>query len=239
MNASISTDELDLDALERRLDALEKRITRAEDSLGIANVINRYLLYFQAADCNGITANIDWDLPDVWSDVGKGRHVGSRPNLEFFDQRPALAKMPGAIVQHESVCKVIEVDAEGKTAKVAEFSPGFKCLALGRSQVWSMGKYYHDLVKVDGKWRIWHWHWFIFVEGEAAYGWLYQSRSYWKECLYEALDSIHSKNITVRPQPSPYSDNYRKDGFMYPYPEPPDAYATWDGADDLKKTRSY
>lgn len=231
--------EAEFDSLNKKLDEIDSNITLAEDYIGIRKAINRYLLYFQAADSNGITSNIDWDLPEVWSDVGKGRWVGSKSNLEFFDQRPALAKMPGALVQHESVCKVIEVDAAGITAKVSEFSPGFKCLALGRSQVWSMAKYYHDLVKVNGEWKIWHWHWFIYIEGEAALGWLYQNRSYWKECLHEALDSIHCKNITVPPQPSPYTDNYRKDGFMYQYPEPPNPYGFWDGSDDLKKTRAY
>ena len=165
--------------------------------------------------------------------------VGSRPNLEFFDQRPALARMPGALVEHESLAKVIEIAEDGNTAKVAEFSPGYKCLALGRSQVWSMGKYYHDLIKVDGVWKIWHWHWFIFVEADAAYGWLYQNRSYWKECMFDELDSIHNGNITVPPEPCPYEDNYRQDGFMYPYPEPPAPYHTWEDASDLQKTRPY
>ena len=165
--------------------------------------------------------------------------VGSRPNLEFFDQRPALARMPGALVEHESLAKVIEVAEDGKTAKVAEFSPGYKCLALGRSQVWSMGKYYHDLVKTDGVWKIWHWHWFIFVEADAAYGWLYQNRSYWKECMFDELDSIHNGNITVEPEPCPYEDNYRQDGHMYAYPEPPKAYDSWEDASDLMRTREY
>ena len=227
------------EAAERRLDALERKITHAEDCIAISNIINRYLLYFQAADANNITATVDWDLPLVWSDVNKGRLMGSRPNLEFFDQRPSLARMPGALVQHESACKVIEIDEEGITAKTAEMSPGFKCLALGRSQVWSMAKYYHDLRKVNGEWKIWHWHWFNFIEGDAGLGWMYQNRSYWKECRYEELDSIHSKNITVPPEPSPYTDYFRKDGHMYPYPEPPAPYAVWDQSDDLTKTRPY
>ncbi len=226
--------------MERRLAALEAKITHAEDVIAINKEINKYLSYFQGADCNGITSTVNWDAPAVWSDAGMGgRMVGSRPNLEFFDQRPALARMPGALVEHESLAKVIEVAEDGKTAKVAEFSPGYKCLALGRSQVWSMGKYYHDLIKVDGEWKIWHWHWFIFVEADAAYGWLYQNRSYWKECMFDELDSIHNGNITVAPIPCPYEDNYRQDGYMYAYPEPPEPYGVWEDASDLKRTRDY
>lgn len=226
--------------LNARLDALEKQITRDEDIQEIRKCINTYLLYFQGADANGITATVDWDAPRVWSEAGMGgRSVGSRPNLEFFDQRPTLARMPGALVQHESASAVIEIAGDGQTAKVADYSPGFKCLAQALSQTWSQGKYYHDMIKVNGRWKIWHWHWFIIVEGSAAYGWLYQNRSYWKECLFPELDGIHNNNVTVPMEPGTYNDNYRVDGHVYLYPEPPYPYETWEGEDDMKNTRPY
>ncbi len=225
---------------EQRLGELERKISRAEAVVGITKTINTYELYFQGADCNGICANVDWDSPDVWIEAGMGgKSVGARPNLEFFDQRPALARMPGALVEHESVTQVIEVAGDGMTAKVIDFCPGYKCLALGHSQVWSMGKYYHDMKLVDGEWKIWHGHWFVMVEADAAYGWLYQNRSYWKECMFEELDSIHNSNVTVPMVPTDYSDNYRVDGRLYMYPEPPKPYEEWDSPVDMIRSREY
>ena len=230
-----------LEEMEKKLDMLEKKIARTEAMLACRKLLNTYELYVQGADCNGITKNLDLRPEDeIWIDAGMGAALaGPRANLEFFDQRPALARMPGALVEHESVTQVIEIADDLQTAKAIDFCPGYKCLALGQSQVWSMGKYYKDLKYVDGEWKIWHGHWFVVCEADAAYGWLYQNRSYWKECMFEELDSIHNGNITAAPAPTRPGDNYRADGYLYMFPEPPDPYAAWEEPADTKFTRGY
>jgi hypothetical protein len=226
--------------LKSRLESLEKDITLAEDILEIKKVINRYLIYFQGADANGLLQDFAFEMLDISLDTSKGKKlVGEKAIRQFFDQRPVLALMQGALVQHEFTTQVITVAKDGKTAKAAAFSPGFKCLTPGFSQVWSLGKYYYDMIKIDGRWKIWHLHWFIYVEGEAAYGWLYQQRSYCKECLFPELDGIHNLNITVPAVACPKTDNYRTDKPVYYYPEPPEPYDTWDGMNDLVSTRGY
>jgi ketosteroid isomerase-like protein len=226
--------------LKERLDKLEEKITLAEDILEIKKVINKYRLNFQGADANAILQDFAFEMDDVSVDGSMGgKFVGERPIREFFDQRPVLARMPGAIVEHDSTTQVVVVAKDGKTARVANYSPGYKCLAQAYSQVWSLGKTYYDMIKIDGKWKIWHMHWFIYAEGEAAYGWLYQQRSYYQECLFPALDGIHNFNITVPPVPCPKTDNYRTDKPVYYYPEPPTDYETWDKMEDIKKTRKY
>lgn len=231
----------ELDLLEQKLNAVELQIRKAEIRIEVTKTLNRYETYFQGADCNGIThGTCAWDDPDIWIDAGMGARLdGGRASLEFFDQRPALARMPGALVEHESCSMIVEVADDCMTAKTCDFAPGYKCLALGRSQVWSMGKCYHDFKQIDGQWLIFHRHWFVVCEAEAAYGLLYQNRSYWKECMFDELDSIHNGNITVPPVFVEYQDNYRKDGHLYLYPEPPDPYQTFDGNSDFKRTRGY
>lgn len=235
----MTTEELNL--LEQRLDSIEQNIRKAEIRIEVIKTLNRYETYFQGADCNGIThGTCAWNDPDIWIDAGMGARLdGGRASLEFFDQRPALARMPGALVEHESCSMVVEVAEDGKTAKTCDFAPGYKCLALGRSQVWSLGKCYHDFKLTDEGWRIFHRHWFVVCEAEAALGILYQNRSYWKECMFAELDSIHNGNITVPPVFVEYQDNYRKDGHLYMYPEPPDPYESFDGNSDFKRTREY
>jgi len=226
--------------LRERLDKLEAQITLAEDILEIKKVLHKYRLYFQGADANALLQDWALELPDVSLDGSMGgKFVGARPIREFFDQRPVLAMMPGALVEHEEATHVITVAKDGKTARVVNYSPGYKCLAQGYSQVWSLGKIYYDMIKLDGRWKMWHMHWFIYVEGEAAYGWLYQQRSYFKECLFPALDGIHNLNITVPAVPCPKTDNFRTDKPIYYYPEPPEPYDTWDGMNDLINTRGY
>ena len=231
---------MNLDEFEAQLDALDKEVTHAEDMVEINKVINTYYQYFQGADCNGITKNIQWDADRVWSDCGMAcRMVGSRANLEFFDQRPAVARLRGSLVQHESTSKVVEIAKDGMTAKSTSYSPGYKCLAQGHSQVWSMAKTGHDLIKMDGVWKIWHWHWVVVTEMEAAYGILYQNRSYWKECMFDELEGIHNGNITVPPEPAAPTENYRRNGSMYMFPEPPEPYDTYTESTTLNYTRKY
>ena len=226
--------------IKARLDKLQAKITKAEDILEVKKLASRYLQYFQGADANGIMADFAFEMPDVSLDGSMGsKFVGEKPIREFFDQRPTLARMPGALVEHETTTQVVVIAKDGKTARMTAFSPGYKCLAQAFSQVWSLGKYYFEYIKINGRWKIWHVRWFVIVEGEAALGWLFQNRSYWKECLFPELDGIHNLNITVEPQPSVFCDNYRSDGRIYFCPEPPDEYDTWTGSTEINNTRGY
>lgn len=85
----------------------------------------------------------------------------------------------------------------------------------------------------------WHWHAMLCVEGHAAYGWLYQNLSYWKECLFPELDPIHNKNIEGGLGPDSGAETYRQDAVFYPYPEPPMPYDTYEKEDDMLFTRGY
>lgn len=54
---------------------------------------------------------------------------------------------------HPVATPVIEVAADGKTAKATYTSFGFE------GDMWCYGKYANDYIKIDGKWYIWHMKW--------------------------------------------------------------------------------
>lgn len=149
-----------------------------------------------------------------------------------------MARLPGALVQHETTSQIVVVANDGETARFIAFSPGFKCLAPGHSQVWSLGKYYVEFIKINGQWKIWHMQWAVEVEGDAAYGWLYQTRSYFKECLFPDLDCIHKGDRNMIPANN-YIDYFKTDMVQYFLPEPPAPYDTWDKYNALYRTREY
>ena len=223
---------------EKRLNALEARIEHEEGIIEIKTIMNRYLQYFQGADANNILQDWAFERDDCSVELGRGKFQGERTIRLFFDQRPDLARLPGALVEHETTSQVVTIADDGQTARFIAFSPGYKCLAPGHSQVWSLGRYYVEFIKIEGRWKIWHMQWAVIVEGDAALGWLYQNRSYFKECLFPELDCIHRGDQNMIPADN-VIDHYKMDMVQYFLPEPPPPYKTWDKYNALFRTREY
>lgn len=220
------------------LDALEARITHAEDIAQITHVVNRYAICFHRGDPNGIAGCFALSLPDVCVEFGEWKAAGAAAVLHLYSTRPHIARMPGTLVQHEIVTQSITIADDGKTAKVAAFAPGFKGLAPADSQVTLLGKYYLELSKAEGSWKIWHLQWVLTAEADMAYGWLFQNRSYYKECDFTPLDERPGPDGPWTPS-AQYIDFYKPDEITNLLPEPPHPYSHWDGYTATKNTRGY
>lgn len=224
--------------LSARLDALETRIEHAEDLAQIAGVMNRYAQCFQHGDADAITACFALSLSDVCVEFGEQKALGAEAVRYFYAGRPRIARMAGTLVQHEMAAPAIAVAEDRRTARATAFAPGFKGLAAADSQVTLLGKYYMDLTRAEGTWKIWHLQWILTAEADMAYGWLFQNRSYYKECDFPPLDE--------RPAPQgPWAasdaciDYYKPDERTNLLPEPPQPYAHWDGYAAARDTRGY
>lgn len=64
----------------------------------------------------------------------------------------------GLMMLHEMDTEIIEVAADGKTAKACFISPGHETSpAQGKEKgAWCWGKYYVEFIKEDGVWKFWH-----------------------------------------------------------------------------------
>lgn len=92
----------------------------------------------------------------------------------------------GAVMMHEMDTEVIEVAADGKTAKGAWLSPGHETYMEGvtpgmsdRDQTgvahaeWCWGKYAVDFIKEDdGTWKIWHMRLYPLFKSEYGKSWV-------------------------------------------------------------------
>jgi hypothetical protein len=82
------------------------------------------------------------------------------PELANMDAK--TAGIGGEFAMHTSTTPIIEVAADGKTAKGMWYSPGLgltphvsgSSIAVGSIFFWE--KYAGDFIKEDGKWKIWH-----------------------------------------------------------------------------------
>ncbi len=97
-----------------------------------------------------------------------------------------LEKLKGAVMMHEMDTEVIEVAADGKTAKGAWISPGHETYVEGRvpglqkeessgeaHAEWAWSKYAVDFIKdADGQWRIWHMRLYPLFKCEYGTSWV-------------------------------------------------------------------
>ena len=77
---------------------------------------------------------------------------GDRYNPEDYEQ------LRGLMMIHEMCTDVIEVAADGKTAKGIWISPGTETApSPGKEKgAWCWGKYEVEFIKEDGMWKFWH-----------------------------------------------------------------------------------
>lgn len=77
---------------------------------------------------------------------------GDRYNPEDYEQ------LRGLMMMHQMSTDVIEVAADGKTAKGIWISPGTETAPdFGKDKgSWCWGKYEVDFIKEDGQWKFWH-----------------------------------------------------------------------------------
>ena len=72
----------------------------------------------------------------------------------------AEEKMKGAVFFHHLDTPIIEVAADGKTARGAWWSPGHETFPRGdrepgQGAIWAWSKYGADFIKEDDGWKIW------------------------------------------------------------------------------------
>ena len=77
---------------------------------------------------------------------------GDRYNPEDYEQ------LRGLMMIHEMCTDVIEVAADGKTAKGIWISPGTETAPSPGTEkgAWCWGKYEVEFIKEDGVWKVWH-----------------------------------------------------------------------------------
>ena len=139
----------------------EQNIQRALDILEIQNVTSLHEYYHNALmHCE--------ELRDIWARKTPGimwtnntdKYIGEKSVYKFYCD--GVKNMPtiGALWYHMLTTPVVEVSGDGKTAKAIYMSFGNVSGAMGSdpkgAAQWTQEKYGFDMVKEDGRWKIWH-----------------------------------------------------------------------------------
>ena len=125
---------------------------------------------------------------------------------------------PGGMFEHHLCTPIIQVAADGKTAKGLWFSPGHETTPDEKGKLiahWCYGKFGADFIKEDGKWKIWHYHWYDTFMCPYDKSWV--------ETRQPAIGELRHPDSDT---PSTSRSTYFKDQVRKPIPEYPEPYET-------------
>lgn len=226
-----------LEEMNHKLEALQLQVDRLEGAQICANLMSRYVNYHAAFRHKDYVAF--WaQREDCILEMPWGKYLGFE-NVKkcyldhHFDRgdEGAEEKMAGAVFFHHLDTPIIEVAADGLTARGAWWSPGHETVPSqenedGQFAFWAWSKYGADFIKEDGQWKIWRMRIYPMFKTPVGVSW--------------AEPSMFSGPLDLSEFPetdSPCTDTpfYMDRKSVYPadQPEPPVPYNSYS---DLKKT---
>lgn len=191
--ASASTKNTADSGLAARVDQLEKTLQTTRDRAAVENLFSRYMYLHNAfQDAQIIPLWAKKGTPGIsaqYSNLGKYTNWDSI--MTYHRDRPSPV---GKLVMHYVTTPVIEVAADGQTAKGLWIVNGLESgltspehaknmpawmfepnVEVDGKKVWMHNvylKYGVDFIKQDGEWKIWHFHCFEVARAPYSMGWI-------------------------------------------------------------------
>ena len=207
---------------------LSRRLGRLEDVRAVTNLMSLHE-YLHVANRNAeefercfarSTDGVAFE-PEDWG-VWEGRDA---IKASYVDGAPP--PLPGLVTEHATTTGVVEVAADGLTAKGVWISPGHETFPRpgeAPMALWSWGRYGIDFVKEDGEWKFWHFH--IYTTFRAPYG---------VDWVRAAIDPSHRPfpegetppGMPVPTRPVTFNQPYHPDCAPALQPVPPSPYTTF------------
>ncbi|MBW4095201.1 MAG: nuclear transport factor 2 family protein [Acidobacteria bacterium] len=142
----------------------ERRLFRMEAVHEVGNLMGR-MEFYHSAYANEKIVPMFSTRPDTVIEFPFGRYVGhdaaERAFVGALDKDMPPRDLAGEYVEHLLSTPVIEVAADGKTAKAAWISPGAEAHHFGWIEgnplhgFWYWGRYHAVFVYEEGQWRAW------------------------------------------------------------------------------------
>lgn len=229
-----------IDALEQKLDAMEAEFTlgadRAQAVIDVMNLMGKFVFYSRYGMYNRLLGFFA-DLPDISFEYGDhGLYTGREKISDYFHKYLKAIDGDGVGVLREHACctPVVEVAADGKTAKGVWLSPGHEAIPAPQEgegivhAAWVYGRYGAEFVLQDGVWKIWHMQFFT----TFAIG-FYDT---WAEekVLRPWYEDVRGKDAAIKlagapSAPSTAVASYSPEAGMKNWPQPPKPYGSYEG----------
>lgn len=206
---------------------LVRRLQRLEDVHAISNLMGMHE-YLHVAGRNGEELDTVFarEAPDsTFEPEDWGTWVGlDSIRACYVDGAPPM--MPGLVTEHALTTPVIEVAADGQTAKGVWISPGHETFPRPQGGLahWSWGRYGVDFVKEHGEWKVWHFHIYTTFRTPYEVDWV-ESAVHRPAHLPEPGATM--PNMRGPDRPVSFNQPYHPDQTPVLQPLPPRPYETW------------
>lgn len=212
------------------VDSLLTRVRRLEDIHEIYQIMGRRAYYHSAG-------RHDLEISELWSPqddvVFEPEDVGAFTSLAsvkraYVDGNPFPPGTKGLLVEHTLTTPVLEIAADGQTAKGIWISPGHETFPIEEGTPkahWSWGRYAVDFRKEEGKWKIWHLH--VLTTFRTPY-----SDDWTKTALHKPewlpADGETTERQGRADRGVSFNEPYHPDRAPKLQPVPPEPYQTWE-----------
>ena len=173
------------------LEELTLKLERLEAQEACRNLMGKYSYYhtaFRNKEYIDLWAKREDDLLSMpWGDYHGFEGVKACYMKDHGDRSDpeTLERLKGSVMMHTMNTEIIEVAADGQTAKAAFFSDGHETYVEGRIRrsndeaaegeahaEWSWGAYAVDFIKDEGEWKIWHMRLYPISKSEYGESWV-------------------------------------------------------------------
>ena len=159
--------------LEERMQRLKHEMERLRAVREIKNLVGNYTVFHSPKTFKRTPELFALKQPDVSAEIAMwGVFIGAQQIKNLYEK---LHEEPlvGTMFEHHFT-HIIQVAADGKTAKGVFYSPGHETpLMFGElASKWCWGVYGADFIKEDGEWKIWHWHFYGGFMADYYQSWL-------------------------------------------------------------------
>jgi hypothetical protein len=210
--------------MQKEIKSMKHEIERLQAYNEIQNLVAKYAVLHTPTTMSRSPEVFALKQPDVSVEIAMwGKFIGAKQIKNMYGGMGEAKPMPGAMFEHDLTTPVIQVAADGKTAKGVWFSPGHETTPGPDGKLvahWCWGKFAADFIKEDGKWKIWHYHWYdtFMIPFDKS----------WVDHPQPPMDFIE-EHPGMKPDLPPTSrSTYFPDQVRRPIPDYPEPYETWD-----------
>lgn len=161
--------------LEAEIHALRKQMQAAQDRHEIENLMGEYHVNHNQKNMAKSLQFYALKQPDVFIEIGDiGKFVGEKNLRKLFEENYQIKDNRGNMLLHWLCSPMIEVAADGQTAKGLWASPGAESIVMAdgtHQALWNFIQYAVDFIKEDDAWKIWHMYVFVTVKCDYEKGW--------------------------------------------------------------------
>jgi len=211
-------------SLEQKQRVLEK-FARIEAYHELQNLMGRTIVAINFRQPERVLEAFALDAPDVsFEYADEGRFVGAEAVRALVDQLIGAPAQPGEMRDYQLTTPIIEVAADGRSARGVWWMPGAGAIHEGEGDpaaIWDWATIAVDFTRAGEEWKILRLHWFRFITCHYEKGWV------------EDTSLINRPNTPMHPlsRPTTYHNPYSPLSIRDGIPAAPRPYDSADGSD--------